>query len=370
MNKIYHSIDEIHMDEERKEVIRENIIREYEKANQLVIRPHYQKSWKTAAAILVVLLLFGGSGIMVVAGRHFEFNRDFQSYLGINDQKEKKLQEDGIIQTPKIRDEHDGIIVEAERVIALDTECYVWLKITAPEKMRPLQNPLFFNCFGTDEIYHNGKPLTSWGISFVHKKQVSGPTAEDPWSTILWRPEEGITYVHYSLGLGKGEKTWDNSSLQLKLTDLVSVDNTIDKEEPTSIDAEHTWNLEIPVQVPDGIREYSMQYNCPITDPVLQRSNVNPQSILITKVRVHPFSIGIEFSKPYIGSDPDTIWSVGCLNAYEKKDGSIVTFQEEERSSFVQEKENGICEVHNICDYIDVENVAAIYLNETRIPLE
>lgn len=367
MNKIYHSIDEIHMDEDRKEVIRENIIQEYEKADQPVIRSHHQKSWKTAAAILGVLLLFGGSGIMAVAGRNFDFNRDFQSYLGINDQKEKKLQEDGIILNPNIRAEHDGIIVEAEKVIALDTECYFWLKITAPEKMRPLQNPMFFE---TEEIYHNGKSLTTMGTSFVYKKQVSGPTAEDPWCTILWRPEEGVTYVHYSLGLGKGEKTWDNSSLQLKLTDLISVDNTIDKEEPTSIDADHTWNLEIPVQVPDQIREYSMQYNCPITDPVLQGSEANPQNIMITKVRVHPFSIGIEFSKPYIGSDPDALWSVGNLSAYEKKDGTVVKFDEEERSSFVWDKENGICEMHNICDYIDVENVVAIYLNETRIPIE
>lgn len=363
MNKIYDSIDEIHMDKDKKNAIQANIVKEYEKRNKWTAKLRRKTSWGTAAAaILGVLVLLGGSTAIAGAVFHFDLNNDFRSYFGLNEQEDKRLQEENVIQSPKICDEHNGVTVEAEKVVPAEKECFVWLKITVPEDMRPMKNPV---SFVKNDFYQNNKSVQRWSFSYVYKEHVK-PDASDPWKTIVWHPEDGITYMQITLDRAAGEETWEDTTLQLKFSELA-----YNGKEITTIDTESIWNLEIPVVSANQTVRYNMEYTCPLTDKI-GIETTDSQNILITGVTVHPFSIGVEFKCPQAWKeDPSILPIIGHVSGYEKRDGSVVSFDIEEGSyPNINIKEDGTCEMYNMYDYMEVKDITAIFLDGQKIPLK
>lgn len=363
MNKIYDSIDEIRMEENRKNEIRSNLLKEYEQPSGQPIRMRRNTAWgRVAAAALGVIVLAGGSTAAAGAKFHFDLNKPFQSYFGLDNQKDQKLQEKNVIQNPKSSDEHDGIVVEAEKVISTGKECFVWLKITVPEKMRPLSNPLGFK---QNEMYQNDKSVKSSSFSYVYKEHVK-PDASVPWNTILWQPEKGITYIQLKMGRAEGEKTWDDSTLHLKFSHLQCMDQNI-----SDINTDSVWSLEVPVASSDETAQYTMEYTCPLTDENII-AQAETDTLSITGVTIRPFSISVEFQCPQAFKKEGVIPVIGNVTGYEKKDGSVVTFDIDEGSySPAEIREDGIGEIYDMYyNYMDVENITAIFLDGQRIPLK
>ncbi|RKI41961.1 hypothetical protein D7V86_08415 [bacterium D16-51] len=370
MNKIYHSIQKIHMEEDKKKLIQANIIKEYERTKDRPAREPEKISWaKTAAVVLGALILLCSTAAIAEAVFHFSQNRDFQAFWGLDEEMDEKLEEQQVIQSTMIHDEHDGFQVEAEKVISTGTQCFVWLKITAPENMRPLENPVSFKKYG---LFHQGKEIEGWSISYIYKEELANKTADETsektsgtWDTIAWKPEQGITYMQFILERADGEITWDNTNLQMKLSELYCGDETIDTS--------NIWNLEVPV----GSSEkssfvYDMQYKCPLKDKHAKRST-KQDSILITKVTVQPFSIGLQFKRPtaWKNSAGSIYEIIGNITGYETNDGSVVSFKTEKDSyPIVKLVDDDTCEIYDMYNYMDAEKIVAVYLDSERIPLK
>lgn len=370
MNKIYNSIQKIHMDTDRKKTIQLNIIKEYEKAESNSIRRPKGISWKkAAAAALGVLILLGGSTAIAEAVFHFSQNKDFQAFWGLENEVNEKLEEEQVIQATMICDEHNGFKAEAEKVISTGTQCFVWLKITAPENMWPLEHPVSFR---TNNISHQGKEIDGWSISFIYKDEPEDNSdgTSSPWDTIIWEPEKGITYMQYTLERAKEEKTWDNTTLQMKLSGLTCNDEVINED--------NVWNLEIPVESSEkSSLVYDMQYSCPLTDKYA-RDSTKADEILITKVTVQPFSISLQFKEPEAWKQEEQIPDsnfvhgiIGNISGYEKKDGSVIPFKTEEGAyPLIHAVDDDTCEIYNMYNYMEPEDIVAVYLDGERIPLK
>lgn len=366
MNKIYDVIHKIHMDEEKKQSIRTNIMKEYKKVDEQPVKMRKRASWRTVAAAMAgVLVLLGGSSVIVGAGVHFDLNKEFQAYFGLSEQEEKELQEENVIQCPKISDIQNGVTVEAEKVISTGAQCFVLLKITAPESMWPLDNPMHFDNY---DICQNGKPVEGYSNSYLYNGQEPSDS-DKAWNTIVWHPEKGITYEQFTLDKAEGQDTWDGSTIQMKISGLRYSDDS--ESGYTDVDTDSIWNLEIPVASSDKTVEYDMLYSCQLTDEIGIEST-GLESILITKVTLNPFGINVKFKCPEKWqNDPGTIGIIGNVTAYEKKDGSIVKFDIEEDSyPNIEINEDGTCEMCDMYELMDVEDIVAIYLDEQRIPLK
>lgn len=373
MNKIYRTIDEIHMDEEKKRKIRENLADEYERMEGKHMRQKRKITWKAAVATLGIVAVLGASTAVVGAGFGFDVNKHFENFLGLNKKEDKKLHEEKVIQEPRISDTHKGFSVEAEKLISTGKECFVWLKITAPKDKRPLTNPVSFGKFDESgdtgfDFYQNGKKVEKTEVTYVYNGQ-EPDDSDEPWNTIVWQPEKGITYEKIKLGRAAGEETWDGATLQIKCHSLRYNDEVID--------AESVWNLEIPVEVSDKAAEYELQYTCPLSDKNVV--NTGLKKISVTKVTVHPFGIALEFQCPdqwkqEWKNDPDAAMfaAIGRISGYEYKDGSVVKFNIDENSyPIVEVKDDGKCEISEMYyERIDVGNIKAVYLDGERIPLK
>lgn len=324
-------------------------------------------AWKTAAAVLGVVAVLGGSTAIAGAVFGFDVNRDFENFLGISEEEDQKLHEEKVIQAPKISDTHNGFTVEAEKLISTEKECLVWLKITAPEDKRPLTNPISFGKMDEEgfdpgyDFYQNGKKLEE-GISISYVGSGQEFDSDKPWNTIVWQPENGVTYEEIRLDRAEGEESWDGSTLQIKLRYLRYNDEVID--------AENVWNLEIPVEASNKAVEYKMQYTCPISDDLLLRDGL--KEIIVTKVTVHPFAISLEFQCPKQWKKDPNFAMMSHISGYEYKDGSVVKFETEKGVyNNVEIKDNDKGEMSEMYNKpMDVDNIAAVYLDGERIPLE
>lgn len=368
MNKIYRTIDEIHMDEEKKDELRANLVKEYEEMEGLHMRQKNKiaLAWKTAAAMLGVVAVLGGSTAIAGAVFGFDVNRDFENYFRMSEKEDQKLHEEKVIQAPKISDTHNGFTVEAEKLISTEKECFVWLKITAPEDKWPLTNPVCFGTWREDErgyyFYQNGKEIEEGiEITYVYNGQEPGDS-DEPWNTIVWQPEKGVTYQKINLSTAEGEESWDGSTLQIQLRYLNHNDEVIDSE--------NVWNLEIPVEASNKAVEHKIQYTCPISDDLLLRDGL--KEIVVTKVTVHPFAIGLEFQCPEPWKKDPDLAAMSLISGYECKDGSVVKFDTPKHTyNIVEMKENDMCEISEMYyEPMDVENITAVYLGGERIPLE
>lgn len=370
MNKLFDTIDKIHMDGNRKEEIRANLMKEYERMEEMHMKQKNKivLAWKTAAAILGVVAVLGGSTAIAGAVFGFEVNQDFENFLGISKTEDQQLHKEKIIQAPNISDTHNGFTVEAEKLISTEKECLVWLKITAPEDKRPLSNPISFGKWDKKEdfdlgytFYQNGKKLKGSEISYVYNGQEPGDP-DKPWNTITWQPENGITYMKIKLGRAEGEESWDGSTLQIKLRYL-NYNNDV-------IDADSIWNLEIPVEASNKAFEHKLQYICPISDQRILEKGL--KEIVVTGVTVHPFAISLEFQCPDQWKNAPDSAAISRISGYEYKDGSVVKFKpEKDTYNRVEIKENGRGEISEMYyDSIDAKNVTAIYLDGERIPFD
>ncbi len=269
MNKIYRALDEVRMEEEKKKEIQEDLVKMYEmssdmeasghsgsSARQGILQPENQKrrrkmSFRFAtAAVLGLVVLVGSTSAVAKYVFHYDVNEAFRSYFGLMGQDDRELQEARRLQTPHILVEHNGFAAEITRVMPTEKECYVWMELRAPKEMCPLKYPLGFD-LGKMEFFQNEKKVSTSNWTYADLPEKKSSKEKGAWDSVFWDPEKGITYVKMSFGLAEGEGSWYDTTLKLKFQGLLFTDNTIDKKEPTVIDADSIWEFEVPVLAPD-----------------------------------------------------------------------------------------------------------------------